>query len=161
MTSPIVSTQWLAQHLASPALVLLDVSMDKVVGREPLVYSHQVYIPDTQQLSLETQLLDTTSQSANSFPTVERFNSLMVDLGIDEQSTVVIYDNQGIYSSPRAWWIFKTMGFNNVYILDGGLPQWLIEGREVCASVDIARDGGTFTASFQASALVCAGVGGH
>ncbi|MGL4711480.1 MAG: sulfurtransferase, partial [Shewanella sp.] len=41
----------------------------------------------------------------------------------------VIYDNQGIYSSPRAWWIFMVMGFERVYVLDGGLPQWMEEDR--------------------------------
>lgn len=38
---------------------------------------------------------------------------------------LVVYDNLGIYSSPRVWWLFKVMGFNNIAVLNGGLPEWI------------------------------------
>ena len=60
-------------------------------------------------------------------PTVDLFTQSAQQLGINQDSVVVIYDNQGMYSAPRAWWTFKTMGFDKVYILDGGLPQWMAE----------------------------------
>ncbi|HBC36636.1 MAG TPA: sulfurtransferase, partial [Marinobacter adhaerens] len=47
---------------------------------------------------------------------------------------VVLYDNQGIYSAPRAWWILRSMGLEQVFVLDGGLPQWLAEGREAVSA---------------------------
>jgi len=47
---------------------------------------------------------------------------------------VVLYDNQGIYSAPRAWWILRSMGLEQVFVLDGGLPQWLAEGRKTVSA---------------------------
>ena len=37
---------------------------------------------------------------------------------------IVVYDNKGIYSSARAWWLFRAFGHHNVTVLDGGLPEW-------------------------------------
>ena len=57
---------------------------------------------------------------------------------------MVLYDNQGIYSAPRAWWILRSMGLENVFVLDGGLPLWLAEGREtVSAPLQEAASPGT------------------
>jgi thiosulfate/3-mercaptopyruvate sulfurtransferase len=36
-----------------------------------------------------------------------------------------VYDNMGIYASPRVWWMFKSMGHKNIAVLDGGLPEWI------------------------------------
>jgi len=128
--------------------------MDKVVGKEPLFYELPVFIPSARQLSLERQLINLDAQTSNAFPTIEQFNRVMVELGIDAQSMVVIYDNQGIYSSPRAWWIFKCMGFDNVFMLDGGLPQWLQEERGVCANAEPALGQGSYEACYQSLKLV-------
>ena len=40
------------------------------------------------------------------------------------KSYLVIYCSEGIMSSPRAWWMFKYFGHNNVFILNGGLKAW-------------------------------------
>lgn len=154
MTSPIVSTQWLSDNLVNENLMLLDVSMNKVVGKEPLVYEQPVYIPTTRRLSLERDLIDLDSDQTNAFPTVEQFNRVMTDLGICTNSIVVVYDNQGIYSSPRAWWIFKTMGFANVFMLDGGLPQWIQEKRQTVSILEEEQKSGDVRGRYQESRLV-------
>ncbi|NRD72499.1 sulfurtransferase [Shewanella sp. VB17] len=127
--SPMVTTTWLEQHLDNKELILLDASMSKIVGKKPLLYETFSCICGAQKLDLENELCDLTSSQNNAFPTADQFVNIISELGITQKSLVVIYDNQGIYSSPRAWWIFKTMGFGHVYVLDGGLPQWLAEGR--------------------------------
>ncbi|WP_041420333.1 sulfurtransferase [Shewanella violacea] len=129
MKSPLVTGQWLEQYLNNDKLILLDASMEKVVGKSPLLYDTFSCIPGAKKLDLENELCDLTSSQTHAFPTAEQFVEIISGLGITQASQVVIYDNQGIYSSPRAWWIFKVMGFDNVYVLDGGLPQWLAEGR--------------------------------
>ena len=131
MTSPLVTTQWLHEHLDQSGLTILDASMSTVIGKEPLVYDEPVYIPGSQVINLERELCDVTSAQVHAFPTPEQFAREMQRQGIGADSTLVIYDNQGIYSAPRAWWIFKTMGFEQVLVLDGGLPKWLAEGRPV------------------------------
>lgn len=129
MEYPLVSTQWLEEHLTSPDLVLLDASMAVVLGKEPILYSESVCIPRSRRFDVETDFCDKTSSQIHALPRFEQFVEGIAKLGIEPQSVVVIYDNQGIYSSPRAWWIFKVMGFHRVYVLDGGLPQWMAEDR--------------------------------
>jgi len=129
MEYPLVSTQWLEEHLTSTDLVLLDASMAVVLGKEPILYSEPVCIPRSRRFDVETDFCDTTSTQIHALPRFEQFIEGIAKLGINPQSVVVIYDNQGIYSSPRAWWIFKVMGFQRVYVLDGGLPLWMAEDR--------------------------------
>ncbi|MPY26269.1 sulfurtransferase [Shewanella sp. YLB-07] len=129
ITSPLVTAQWLEQHLDNDNLIVLDASMEKVVGKSPILYDTFSCIPGTKKLDLENELCDLTSNQTHAFPTTAQFIEITSELGITQTSQVVIYDNQGIYSSPRAWWIFKVMGFDHVYVLDGGLPQWLADNR--------------------------------
>ena len=155
MKSPIVSTAWLAAHLEDEHLLLLDTSMNKVVGKEPIVYPSPIYIPQSQRFDLENVFCNLTSSQSNAFPTQTQFNQAAQQLGINNNSTVVLYDNQGIYSSPRAWWIFKAMGFDNVFILDGGLPQWQLEQRVTVSELKSAPlELGDFIGTFDAT-LVC------
>jgi len=129
MQFPLISTGWLQDNLDNPKLVLLDASMDKVVGKIPLAYDQHTLIPNSQKLDLENVLCDLSSPQIHAFPTQEQFNQTVKKLGVQTDSIVVIYDNQGIYSAPRAWWIFQAMGFKNAWVLDGGLPQWIAEHR--------------------------------
>lgn len=135
MKHPIVSTAWLEENLHNPQLILLDASMRNVVGKKPIEYEHPVYIPNSQRFDLEQVFCDETSSQHNAFPTQEHFTEQAQKLGISTDSIVVIYDNQGIYSSPRAWWIFQAMGFSNALVLDGGLPQWVLEQRTTVPTI--------------------------
>ncbi|NMH65702.1 sulfurtransferase [Shewanella salipaludis] len=130
MNYPLVSTAWLEAHLQDEKLVLLDASMDTVIGKEPLIYDRLVCIPGARRFELERQFCDLQSSQIHALPTEAQFSLGIQALGIAPDSLVVIYDNQGIYASPRAWWTFRVMGFDNVFVLDGGLPQWLAEGRK-------------------------------
>lgn len=150
----VVSTTWLADNLRRPELVLLDCSMRKVVGKEPLVYEQLVVIPGAQQLDLEQQLLDASAVLPNTFPSAAQVSAVMQALGVDANSLIVLYDNQGIYSAPRAWVILKAMGHQQVAVLDGGLPQWLSEQRATESNYTQASSTGNFVAQFAPSWLV-------
>lgn len=76
----------------------------------------------------------TPTGEPHAFPTEVQFTEQARRLGITPESLVVLYDNQGIYSAPRAWWIFRAMGLKQVFVLDGGLPQWLAEGRDITSA---------------------------
>jgi thiosulfate/3-mercaptopyruvate sulfurtransferase len=156
MEYPLVSTAWLEANLFDANVIVLDASMDTIIGKEPIEYEQFVAIPRAQQFDLEKVYCDLTTTQIHAMPTVEQFNQRIAPLGIDSDSTVVIYDNQGIYSSPRAWWMFKVMGFKRVFVLDGGLPQWLIERRMTADSYhrDEVLSRGDFQAEYQAG-LVC------
>lgn len=152
--SCLVSTAWLADNLQQPELVLLDCSMTKVVGKEPLLYPQLVTIPGAHKLDLEQQLLDSSAALPNTFPTAEQVTVVMQQLGVDSTSLIVLFDNQGIYSAPRAWVILKAMGHQQVVVLDGGLPQWLAEQRTTANSYAQPCGKGNFVGQLEASWLV-------
>ncbi|RUR30327.1 sulfurtransferase [Vreelandella andesensis] len=148
MFSPLVTTQWLQENLDNKRLVLIDASMATVIGKEPIVYDRPMWIPGSYQVDLEGGLCDTESSQIHAFPTEKQVTEEARRLGITAESLVVVYDNQGIYSAPRAWWIFRAMGIKHVFVLDGGLPQWLAERREVVfAPVANAATPGNFIAN--------------
>ncbi len=136
MKHPLVSTAWLEAHLSDSDLVVIEATMNQILGRDEITYASPMFIPRTRRVNIDTELSDTDSLQVHAFPTVEQFNAFTHKQGITPTSTVVIYDNQGVYCAPRAWWIFKAMGFEQVFILDGGLPQWLAEKRPVVAECD-------------------------
>ena len=62
-------------------------------------------------------------------PTPELFQEKVRALGVNSDSTLVVYDDIGLYASPRAWWMFRAMGHVRVNVLDGGLNAWkAVEG---------------------------------
>jgi thiosulfate/3-mercaptopyruvate sulfurtransferase len=131
MISPLVSTEWLHGATESSDLFILDVSMSKVIGREPILYKQLYTIPNSYKVSIENDLSDLSTSAVHCFPSADQVRCFADQVGFTLKSTLIIYDDQGVYSSPRAWWIFKSMGYDNVYILDGGLPKWLAKGYPV------------------------------
>ena len=71
-------------------------------------------------------------------------------LGISDTDTIVVYDGPGIFTAPRVWWLFRTMGAEKVYIMDGGIDGWKREGRPL--EIDIPEPApGIFKTRFDAS----------
>lgn len=155
MKNPIVTTAWLEKNLHDKQLMILDTSMAKVVGKEPIEYHQPIFIPNSKRFDLENVFCNLASCQNNAFPTQKQFTQAAQKLGINADSTIVLYDNQGIYSSPRAWWVFQAMGFNNAVVLDGGLPQWLLENRPTVADLPNAlSEQGNVSGAYQSN-LVC------
>ena len=63
-------------------------------------------------------------------PSAERFEREARALGLSQDSVIVVYDDAGLYASPRAWWMLKAMGHEQVTVLSGGLRAWLDEGQD-------------------------------
>ncbi len=61
----------------------------------------------------------------------------------------MVYDNLGIYLSPRVWWMFKAMGHQNIAVLNGGLPEWIRRGYETVQHKQNNINPGNFEAKFQ------------
>ncbi len=76
------------------------------------------------------EVCDQTSDLPHMLPTEDHFAQAVLDLGIDNQSDVVVYDTAGLFSAARVWWMFKIFGHERVRVLDGGLPAWLNAGGE-------------------------------
>lgn len=133
MTSPIITPQQLKDELQDEPLVLLDVSVPKVTG-ERTDWENQT-IPSAIVVDLKRDFSHPEGQFPNTVPTPEQFAETCAQLGITNQSKVVVFDNLGIYSSPRVWWLFKVMGHEDVFVLDGGLPEWINAGYPIIRSI--------------------------
>ncbi len=130
MNDIFVSADWLYYNLENEKLILLDVSLNKVVTSSKSEISNK-QIPKARSFDLKEKFSDRESELPNTFPSTIQFENESRNLGISKSSTIVVYDDLGVYSSPRVWWMYKTMGHKNVYILDGGLPAWIECGYDV------------------------------
>jgi thiosulfate/3-mercaptopyruvate sulfurtransferase len=72
----------------------------------------------------------------------------MAALGVGAASQVVVYDQRGIFSAARLWWMFRVFGHPNVVVLDGGLPAWMAAGGAVEAGAPMPVAAGDFAAGF-------------
>ena len=129
MPDPLVSTEWLAARLGSPAVRVLDASwFMPSAGRDPRAEFEQAHIPGAAFFDIDA-LTDPSTNLPHMLPSPEAFEAAAGALGVDGHSCVVVYDAQGLFSAPRAWWSFRVMGHADVRVLDGGLPKWRAEGR--------------------------------
>lgn len=107
-------------------LIIFDASIPPVGGAEkPSKCWPAFKIKNAKRFDLEKDFSDTQAKFPHTLPSIEQFCEQAQKLGVNTDSQIVIYDDLGIFSSARAWWMFKAMGHKNVAVLDGGLPLWL------------------------------------
>lgn len=121
--NPLVSVEWLSQNLDIPNLVILDASTQKNASKLVPKYTG-IQIKGARSFDMESTFFDKENDIPNMMPSPELFSKECQKLGIHSNSIIVIYDNLGIYTSPRARWMFKAMGHQYVTVLDGGLTAW-------------------------------------
>jgi thiosulfate/3-mercaptopyruvate sulfurtransferase len=127
----LVSTDWLAAELAAPDLVVLDASWYMPSDtRKPFALYAETHIPGARFFDID-RVADHHTQLPHMVPTAGDFEHCIGALGVGNSSRVVCYDQQGIFSAPRARWMLRLFGHDQVAVLDGGLPKWRAEGRAV------------------------------
>jgi thiosulfate/3-mercaptopyruvate sulfurtransferase len=123
------STEWLAEHLDYPDLVILDASYYlATMKRDAEAEFLAGHIPGAQRFDIDT-VKDASSDLPHMMPSATVFSAACRKLGIGDGKSVLIYDGAGLFAAPRVWWMFRTFGLERVFILDGGLPKWVAEDR--------------------------------
>ena len=126
---PLVSTSWLAAQLGEKDLVVLDATMylpnESKNGRAEFARAH---IPGAGFFDID-EIADRESHLPHMVPTASRFATLIAALGVSNASRVVFYDQKGLSSAARGWWLMALFGHDRAAVLDGGLPKWQREGR--------------------------------
>jgi thiosulfate/3-mercaptopyruvate sulfurtransferase len=151
MNPYLVSTDWLAERLDDPKTVAVDGSWYLPdAGRDGEAEFLQRHIPGAVFFDINA-VADRSTGLPHMLPSPEQFSAAASALGIGSDMTVVAYDGAGLFSAARVWWTFRTMGAKQVFVLDGGLPQWLAEGRPV-ESGPARRQPARFTATLDAAA---------
>ena len=129
ISDSLVSVQWLAENLNAENLVILDASMPPVTGTDDKAKREKpAYIPGARRFDFDKEIRDKESHLPHMMPSKKVFTKEAQKLGINRDSAIVVYDDAGIYASPRAWWMFRAMGHSQVAVLDGGLPAWIKAG---------------------------------
>lgn len=148
-TDPLVSTEWLADHINDANVRVLDASF-KLPGVLPLPKDDYLaaHLPGAVFFDVDA-VSDHSNPLPHMYPSAEQFGRDVGNLGISNADTVVLYDAGGWVAAPRAWWMFLAFGHGNVRILNGGLKKWRAEGRPV-ESGEVEPKPATFKASYDA-----------
>ena len=143
---PLVSSDWLAGRLREPKIRIIDASWYlPQTGRDARAEYAAAHLPGAVFFDLDATS-DQSTPLPHMLPDPDTFAERVSQLGIDSESTVVVYDGSGVnLSAPRAWWTFQVFGHERVAVLDGGLGKWRGEGRPLDAGA-VFRPRGRFTA---------------
>jgi len=130
---PLVSAKWLFDRLHDSGTVILDATLP-AVGVTPPVDTRARFqaqhIPGVVFFDIE-ELSDHATSLPHMMPSPEAFSRAMSELGIGDGMTIVVYEQEGVYSAPRARWMLRTFGAREVYLLDGDLRAWREAGLPV------------------------------
>jgi thiosulfate/3-mercaptopyruvate sulfurtransferase len=133
----LISTAELAARLGEPDVVVCDVRYylaDHDQGRREYDAGH---LPGAVFVDLHTELAGGPGGGRHPLPDVGDFVDLLGRLGIGPSSDVVAYDSAGGATASRLWWMLRSIGHGRVAVLDGGLPAWVDEGRELTDEVTV------------------------
>lgn len=148
--SNIVNATWLKENKNNDKLVIVDCRfslMDKEYGKRSYNESH---IENALRVDIETQLSAPVQLHGgrHPLPTVEDLTQTFQNLGINQDSIVVAYDEGDLAGPSRLFWILKYLGHNEVYVLDGGINAYEAIGGKVTNEVNLL-DKGNFTPNVQ------------
>ncbi|MBB3932075.1 thiosulfate/3-mercaptopyruvate sulfurtransferase [Kaistia hirudinis] len=139
---PIVSAQWLAEHLDDPDLSIFDASVEKIVQPDgtrvwrPAVDAFVAgHVPGARFADLAQAFSDPEAPFSFTRPSAERFSDAAGQLGLTGQERVVLYDGSTGIWAARLWWLFRAFGHENVAVLDGGLTGWKAAGHALEAGL--------------------------
>jgi thiosulfate/3-mercaptopyruvate sulfurtransferase len=126
---PLVTTDWLTTEIHRPDLVVFDAT--KYLPNEDkdgLAEFRRAHIPGARYFDID-RIADPDTDLPHMVPTPGRFASLIGQLGVSNATRIVFYDQKGLASAARGWWLMGLFGHDNAAVLDGGLPKWQREGR--------------------------------
>lgn len=150
----LVSPAWLAERIHDPNTVVLDATLPPV-GVMPAPNVRESYeaahIPGAQFFDIE-EFSDHRSHLPHMLPTSSDFAQKISALGVGENMSVVVYEQAGVFSAARAWWMLKTFGAQCVHVLDGGLKAWVDAGYAV-ESEGSRKPAASFVAKFDDKAV--------
>lgn len=139
--SPIISAAQLNDLLDNPNLVIVDASMAKAAQATE-------FIPGARYFDIDRDFSDLTNRFPHGLQTPEEFQRKARQLGLNDDSIIVVYESKGVFASPRAWWLLRSMGHAETYVLDGGLRAWKAAGFDTADHREVPEAEGNFTADF-------------
>ena len=124
----LVSTEWVAEHLDHPSIVVVEVNTDLAEGY------HQGHVPGAVGWGLHTDMED---QVRRDIPGVAQLEELLGRSGIDNDTTVLLYGDGNNRSATWAFWVLEHYRHGDIRLMDGGRKKWIDEGRPLSADVPV------------------------
>ena len=139
MQRPLVTTTWLADHLNDSDLRVFDTTVTLKPNPDGFGYLPEsgfnewqaAHIPGASFIDVMAELSDPDNAIPYMMPPADTFAATMAAKGIDDNSTVVLYNRGLPMWSTRVWWMLRSIGFDKVAVLDGGWAKWQQENRPV------------------------------
>lgn len=153
LDTPLVSPEWLMENLNASNLVVLDATMLKVTSNVEK-RSEKKQIKNARFVDIKYEFSDQNSTLPNTMLSESEFEKKAQALGINNDTAIVVYDDLGIYSAPRVWWMFRSMGHTNIAVLDGGFPAWSEAHYPVEKPTNRSIETGNFKANYR-SEMFC------
>lgn len=146
MNDPLVTPDWLNQHLASPDIRVVDATwfMPNDPRDAKALYAER-RIPGAIFFDID-EIADLASDLPHMLPSAEKFAARMRKAGIGDGARIVVYDNHGLMTAARVWWTFRVFGHEDVSVLDGGFPAWERAGYDIETGPPTGRMERHFTA---------------
>ena len=130
----VVSCDWLNNNLNNPNIRIFDCTtylhyrdndptLPYIVesGREKY---ENIHITNSNFMDLHLDLSDQTSPYRFTLPKLEILAEKFKRLGVGDDLHIVLYSRNGAQWSARLWWMLRSVGIDNVSILDGGFNEW-------------------------------------
>lgn len=117
----LVSTEWVAKHHEDSSVRIVEVDVDKKAYQEG-------HVPNAAGWAWDTQLCDTVRRDI--IPK-DKFEQLMVETGITNTTTIILYGDNNNWFAAWAFWQLKVYGHTDVRLMNGGRKKWIAEGRDL------------------------------
>ncbi|WP_322804451.1 sulfurtransferase [Vibrio alfacsensis] len=151
--SALINVNELKELMGQPNLKVLDASITFQIPSESEKIIDK-WIPGALRFDYDNDFCLHDSPLPHMMPKESCFNESAKQLGLNNDDLIVVYDNSGTLAAPRAWWMFKAMGHENVRILNGGLPAWIDAGFDVFEQISTPRTLGDFSGVLSKSAFL-------
>lgn len=149
------SAEWLRENIDREDLVVLDARAelsDDKAGYKQYKASH---IKGAHYVSLEDVLTGEIREHGgrHPLPDLDNFIQNMMSLGVEDSSTLIIYDNGDLAMAGRLWWLLKYIGLDKVYILEGGYRAWVDSNNSVTKDLPKKVEASKLTLNIQKQML--------
>ncbi len=145
----LVDVAWLARRLGWPGLRVLDATWFMPAdGRDAAAGFAAAHVPGALRFDIDAAS-DPDSTLPHMAPSAGQFAEMMAGLGLSDDDHLVFYDQHGLFSAARGWWLMRLFGHQAASVLDGGLPAWRRAGQPVEQGGGTTLPHGRFTATLQ------------
>lgn len=145
----LVSVDWLNNNLGANNLIVLNGTIPKVTAKQEEYNEVNQQIKGSLFFDIKNKFSDFNAEFPNTVLNTEEFEEQAQELGVNQNSCVVVYDEYGIYSSARVWWLFKLFGFDNIAVLNGGFPVWKSKEYSIETKQENKLSKGNFKANYR------------